>query len=211
MKKLYFWSGVFILSLVLFIPILLGFGIRYLPGNDQPSLDRVVDLNNKTVVAQTFQATGSNLAMIGLSIKNPNLLNKDDLIFNLYEENQLVRTITLSGKNIPDGEFVKLRFDPVTDSNGKSFRFEFRAPNTTLNPLEPFLSNQSGDTTQVLTINGDVKNGMMSYVAYYKPGNFLLEPVKIYGDVFSQLSRDPIFAVFFSLMILAFLGCLIFI
>src|SRR3989344_7026524 len=109
MKKQITVTIIFIFCLVVLLPLGLTFGIKYVPSGTQPPLGNTQKIYKDVVLAQSFVSLESNLSGIGVSIKNPNFANKKNLNISLLDnENKLVRSIVLNGKNIGDGDFVKI-------------------------------------------------------------------------------------------------------
>ena len=77
--------------------------IKMVPANDQPGYGSKgsVSIYGQRDFTQYFVSKNKNLVAIGTTIKNPNLKNKKDIIFNLYDDSDnLIRTTTLNGFNI---------------------------------------------------------------------------------------------------------------
>jgi|SRR5579884_1630171 len=208
MGRLVKFSVGLVLALLVVIPLILGVIIRSIPDGFQPSLDRTANVDFQNTISETFRASKNNLSTIGLSIKNPSLLNKDPLLFNIYNGDQIIRSVQLSGANIPDGDFVKINFPPITDSQGNTYKIEFSAPDTHQNSLQPFISNQKTDD-ETLMINGQDMDGSISFVPYYKSSNPIVSAFSIYGNIFSQLGKDLGFAIIYILIIAGLLGYLL--
>lgn len=181
------FTTVLILFLVILLPAILSFGVRYIPNDFQPSLDIPERVYNTTVVSNSLVGTYDNLAGVGVSIKNPNLANKKDINFSLYENGKLTRTLTLNGKSIGDGNFVKFLFLPIPDSKDKQYTFIFSAPGVNENEaLQVFLT----------------KERTVSFVSFYKPQNLISVMLSIYGNWFNKLvSELPFFATYLLLIL----------
>ncbi|HLD92278.1 MAG TPA: hypothetical protein VI795_02680, partial [Patescibacteria group bacterium] len=94
MKKM-IWLTIFtVLFLVFIVPVILSLALKIIPKNIQPSYDSNIRISvyKDREFTQEFIANNNNLTSIGTSIRNPNLKNKKDVIFNLYDENILIRT-----------------------------------------------------------------------------------------------------------------------
>src|SRR5260221_2368643 len=123
MKSIIFTTVVVIL-LILIIPGVLAVGIINIPDRYQPSLDQVQKIYSSVVLSQSFLSKRENLSIIGVSIKNPNLENKKDIFLSVYDtSNNLLAKSVVSGKSIPDGEFIKFKFVPINNSKDKLFTF----------------------------------------------------------------------------------------
>ena len=131
MKKLIWFTTLTILFLVFIVPGLMALTIDMIPASDQPGYggSARVSIYGERQFSQKFISRDFNLIAIGTSIKNPNLKNKKEIFFNLYDENgSLIRSSTLNGLNIEDGDFVKFVFDKVNDSLNKTYTFTVSSP-----------------------------------------------------------------------------------
>src|SRR5581483_11675838 len=114
------FTTVLVFLLVLIIPALLSLGIHRVPSGYQPPLSDSQSIDEDISVRQVFPAENNNLSGVGLSIKNPYSRNNQNLIFSLYNaQNILLRQVILNGKNIADGNFLVINFDPITNSNNQ--------------------------------------------------------------------------------------------
>lgn len=216
--RLVTFTTITIIFLSLFLPGMLTFGISNIPQNDQPSLDRTQKLYGDLMVSQVFMSTANNLSGIGLSIKNPNLLNKKDVILSIYaEDGILLRTVSLNGARIADGKFVKFRFAPIKISENRQFLFTLTAPSTSREEadenraLEVFLANQQPSNVFNLTIGDKIISGSsVSYVAFYKPPypTYVLE--NIYSKWIRNFVADLPFFIIYMVLIFTLAGLLLY-
>lgn len=207
MKTIIFTS-ILIIFTVLILPGLLSFEIRNVPDRNQPSFDRTQEIYGNLIISQTFTSTDDNLSMIGLSIKNPNLENKRDILFSILDSGGgLLRDSMLNGKSIHDGDFVKFKFLPIKDSKNKIFTFSLSAPSSNQQEaLEVFLTKQVSQGVEYLTVEPikiDQEEAKMSvsFVPFYKvtsPYQLILE---IYRDWMKRFFADKYFAIFYILLI----------
>ena len=140
--------SILIAGLAILLPAILSFGIRVIPGQVQPSMGMTERIYSTSVVTEVFSANRNNLSGIGVSLKNPNLQNKQDVVVSLFNDNsELLGQSTVNGASIPDGGFIKFIFEPIRNSEGKNFVFV----------LSSIWSHQS-DATEVFYTNEPVKN-----------------------------------------------------
>ena len=131
MKKMIWLTTVSVLFLVFIVPGIMAFAIDIIPANDQPGYDynKRLSIYGERQITQVFISKDKNLTAIGTSIKNPNLKNKKEIFFNLYDENgSLIRQSILNGLNIEDGDFVKFVFAKINDSLNKTYTFTLSSP-----------------------------------------------------------------------------------
>jgi len=189
MRKLVFFTTTIILFLVFLAPAVLATGIKLISGNDQPSYSQTLGVYGDTDITQKFVSQVDNLSAVGTSIKNPNLLNRKDIIFTLYDENmKLVRTVTINGLNIEDGSFFKFVFDPIANSKNKIYFFNLKSPAAGPgNLIEVFLSQNP--PTWIVEYNYDQKtySGGIPIVIFSKPTSKLETVKEVYSNLFSRL------------------------
>jgi hypothetical protein len=129
-----------------------------------------------------------NLTSVATTIKNPNLHNKKDINFNLYDmDNNLVRSVVLNGFNIGDGDFVKIIFDPIVDSSNKKYYFTLESSSAGEEEIiEIFLTAKTDEILEYV-YDGETKPGGAPIVTFHKPDS-RLETIKlIYINLFSKL------------------------
>lgn len=216
--RLVIFTTIFIIFLSLILPGVLSFGIRLIPQNDQPSLDRTQKLYGDVVVSQTFISTTDHFSGIGLSIKNPNLLNKKDVILSIYDMNgNLLRTVALNGASIADGKFVKFRFAPIELSQNRQFFFTLTSPITSQEEanenrtLEVFLTNkQPANALDLIIGDKNILGTSISYVAFYNPPypTYVLE--NIYLTWIKKFVADLSFFIIYLVLIIALSGFLLY-
>lgn len=215
--KLIIFSTIIIILLIFILPAILSFGINYIPQNDQPSLDKTQKIYGYLSVSQAFISKNANLSVIGVSLKNPNLTNKKDITLSVYEGNVLLRSSVLNGSHISDGKFVKFKFEPIVDSENKSFLFILAAPATTQeeadnnNALEVFLTNQRNEGVYELLV-GDkiVPNTSVAFVSFSKPPYPIYVLETIYSKWLNKLMADWKFFTVYAILIFTLAGFLLY-
>lgn len=192
MKKLISLTIISVLFLVFVVPAILSVGLKMIPENVQPgySPDIRLSIYKDRDFTQKFVSGASNLTAVGLSIRNPNLKNKAEVIFNLFDKSgTLIRNVNISGMNLEDGSFTKFVFPPILDSKGGEYSFTLSSPNA--GPEE---------TIEVFIIEKDDKSGITEYsymgetqiggtpiVLYSKPVSKLKTVTEVYSNWLSRL------------------------
>lgn len=192
MNKFSLFTIFTILFLLFVVPGLMATLIKMIPANDQPGYGDMgrVSVYGERTFTQFFVSKNKNLTAVGTTIKNPNLKNKKDIIFDLYQENErLVRSVTLNGFNIGDGDFVKIVFEKIPESAGAKYYFTLSSPEAKQDEIiEVFLTSP---TNEILSYIYDEEThlGGAPIVTYHKPES-RLETVKlVYLNLFSKLLR----------------------
>lgn len=211
MNKLIIFTTIFVFILVIFLPLSLTFSIRYIPGDIQPSLTNTEKIYDQSILSQSFISPKDNLAGIGVSIKNPNFANKKDAKVNIYDENNnLIRTTILNGKNIADGKFVKIFFEPIKDSYNKKFTWSISSPDSQFeDALEIFLTDKRPLWSKQLKVGDKLTVDSLSYITLHKPKTFTQVMNLVTSSWIDKFSSDRPFFIIYSLIILLFLGLVV--
>lgn len=191
MKKLIILTTSFVFLLVFVLPFAAALLIKMIPFQDQPPYD----INNKrgifgmNEVIQPFTSEEDNLTAIGLSLGNPNLKNKKDIIFNLTDsKGNEIRKVVISGANVQDGDLIKFTFDPITGSKGMAYVFSLSSPSA--GPEEtltvPFSTVQTPWIGSAYYGKEIIANGL-PIVTYHKPASHLKVVTGILSDLFKRL------------------------
>lgn len=191
MKKMIWLTIIFVLGLVFVVPAILSIGLKMIPVNTQPGFNNDIraSIYRDRVFVQKFTAKENNLTAIGMSIRNPNLKNKKDIVFNLLNlDGSIIRGVTINGMNLEDGSFTKFVFDPIPDSAGKEYLFTISSP--AAGPEE---------TIELFIIGVDNPSGIVEYsymkeafpggtsiVQYVKPVSKLTTVKEVYTNLLSR-------------------------
>ncbi|QQG42213.1 MAG: hypothetical protein HYV90_02755 [Candidatus Woesebacteria bacterium] len=197
MNKLIWFTTSAILFLVFLFPAVLAFGIKLIPNGDQPGYisDQRLGVYGIRDISQKFTSEKANLSAIGTSVRNPNLQNKKDITLTLFDEKMnIVRTTTINGRNVEDGNFIKFVFDPIPDSKNKTYIFTLASPDA--GPGETieifYIENDRPGQTMPswiveYTYDKKVHNGGLPITLYFKPVSKMDVIKEIYGDLFLRL------------------------
>lgn len=205
--KLVYSTKILILILVILIPGILGLGIRKIPSGFQTSLSDTENVYSGISVVQTFRADQNNLSAVALTIQNPFLRNKNDLILNVKTDNGQNRSTTINGANIADGNYQYFSFEPIADSKGQNITLTFQSPQT--NPQQSLgLYHTEDNSFGSFSVNGVTKSGRLAFVSYYSPKNIFETWGMLYGNWLDKLFLDLPFAIFYSFIIVLAVGFL---
>lgn len=184
--KLVFFTTLFIMGMVFLLPALLSLLIKDVAGNIQPALHQTLKIYAGSNATEVILAKDNNFSGIGASFKNPQLVNKKDIILSVYDQNnQLIRTSLKNGAYISDGGFVKFLFPPIPDSVNHSLKFIFTSPQSSYNDaLEIFLTNIQ-DSSEI------------AWVSFYKPLHPWQNTQIVYANWINHLTSDPIFLIIY--------------
>lgn len=200
----------FIFSIIL-IPFLLSLFIKEIPNDSQPSLEGTQIIYKGVVVLQSFTSEIDNLSGLGMSIKNPYFRNRKDLTLNILDGKQVIRTITINGANIPDGDLLKIQFDPVINSDNKKYSFELIASNTPDGEaLEVFLTSRKASWIGDFYVNSEKQDATLSFFTYHKPSNVLITSSEIFISLVKRLFADLPFAIFYIVLVGGLAGYLVY-
>ena len=174
MKKLVWFTTAFVLTLVFVVPGVVALLIKIVPYNDQPgySVDNRKSIFFTNVVSQSFNAQEDRLTGIGITVGNPNLKNKKDVVLKLFNAaGSLVRTSTLNGLNIPDGNFTRFLFEPIADSKGKNYTFTLESPDAREEDvLYVYFTDGVPDWVGDVIFQEEIfEEGKLAFVTYHTP------------------------------------------
>ncbi len=175
MKKMIWLTTLFVIFLIFIVPGILALTLDVVSAGDQPGYnsDKRLAIYGERGVSQKFVSKEKNLTAVGTSIRNPNLKNKKEVIFNLYDEKgNLIRTSILNGQNFQDGDFVKFYFGPIPDSENKTYSFTLFSPGAgPEETIEVFYFNSSTQNIIEYTYDEKVYPGGLPLVTFHKPGS----------------------------------------
>lgn len=191
MKKLIWLTTILVFSIIFLAPALMALGIKLVPGGDQPGYNsnERLSIYSERTVTQKFTSNNNNFSAIGTSIRNPNLKNKKEIIFNLYNEKmEKIRNVTVNGQNVEDGNFIKFIFAPIIDSAGKTYFFSLGTPDAgPEETIEVFVSQNMPVWIEQYVYDGKSYRGGIPIVLYFKPVSKTTVIKSIYSDLFSRL------------------------
>ena len=188
MKKMIWFTSLVVFFAVFLLPVILALGIKYIPYDTQPSLEGVKNIYGKYFISQVFTSQESELMGIAMTIKNPNLKNKQDFFFDLYDgSGNNLREVKLNGMNVEDGSYIKFLFDPIADSKGKEYKVVLTNPSAGPEEVLGIYYTQNRPSwIGTMMFNEEEASGGISLVTYHKPQSKLGVIKSIY---FSWLSR----------------------
>lgn len=198
MKKIY------LLVLCIFVlPFFLSFFIKEIPNDVQHSLEGTQIIYKDVNVLQAFKSEMSNLSGIGMSIKNPYLRNRKDLILDiLSSDRKLLRTTTVNGASILDGDLRKIEFEPIVDSKDKNYFLSLSSKDTEESEtLEIFLTSKKVSWIGDLYINSNKQDSTFSFITYHRPNNILTITSEIFIQWGERLLADLPFSIFYIILI----------
>jgi len=195
-------TTLFVFLMVFVVPLILLITMDSISYFDQPPLDLIYELYGDRVIKQEFTPSNDFLNGIGMSIKNPNLVNKKQIKMEIYQNDNLVRTSALSGFNISDGAFVKFNFPAIENSANRKLEIILLSPKSSeKEPLGIFLTkgkNRIGS----LTFGKKVIDGGIALVGYYQINSKLGLIRYVFGNFVLRFLSDSLFAISYLMMIL---------
>lgn len=202
--KLIYFCVVSVFFIILVLPFILSLLLTDIPNNFQPALGETQLVYGELTLKQVFISQEDNLVGFGLSIKNPYLRNRKDLIVDVFSSNNvLLRTLKINGSSIPDGELIKLRFEPILGSKDQEFYLEISAPYATNeDSLEIFITRGLFDWGKGLYVNDDLSEYNISFITLHRPPSSLINTFQIFSKWGSKLLADSIFAGFYLMSLI---------
>lgn len=148
--------------------------VRRIPDQRQGFQERYVWIFKDHPVEQKLTPSHNGLNTIVLYLRNPGIVNLDNFEFSLWQEKTLLRKIPINGANVGDGDMVRFQFDPVPDSQNKTY--------TILLTAETPVGDQAigaGFT--------DKNGGSLVYETYYRPTNRLASLAEVFAKILANL------------------------
>lgn len=208
--KLVVLTTLLIIGLVLVLPAILTVGIKFIPENIQPSLDKSQRIYNQGEITQPFKAQEDRLAAIGVSLRNPSLANKKDITLELSQlDGTVIRQVRHNGRFIADGKFVRFAFPPIAQSKNQQYQFHLLAPTAKRDEaLEVFLTNDSQYAGAQIIEEGKLKvlleaTPAAAFVVFHQPESILVLIGSIYSDWWNRLWSDLSFATAYFVLLAA--------
>lgn len=172
-------TGFYLLGIILFWGGITTFALRRVPDSGQPVSEKLAPIFNAQSITQTIVPQNNGLSTILIHLKNAQLKNVDPFIFSLADAHgNVLREISINGRNIGDGEDIRFQFAPISDSAGKTYAITLRAPYTDIaSPhIEAGFSNT--DTYSQGRSSLPKENGDLSFQLFYHPVS-LFTPLKL--------------------------------
>lgn len=192
MKKMIWFTVITVLGIIFIVPMFLSLFIPMIPSGVQPGYDPNIRLSiySNIVFVQKFVSKANNLTAIGLSIRNPNLKNQSEIIFNIYNpDGTLIRDVKISGRNLEDGSFIKFIFPPIIDSMNKEYLFSLSSPGAGAEEtIELFIIKEGGESGIIEYSYGRENHpGGTPIVLYSKPDSKFSVIKSVYSSWLSRL------------------------
>ena len=197
----------FVLGYLLVFLVILGIsslGVKSVPMGFQGSLDFNERLYGEFSVKQVIYPTSGNLSDIALTIRNPVNANDKDLLVKLVDSNdQVVREKVINGRNIPDGDYLKVNFSPVVDSAGKSYFLALSSPKSEeAKALQVYLSGKSDPSFGDIYVKDEKKPGHIAAVLFYSSENKLNLIGEMINSLIQRLGSDLGFTILYLVICL---------
>lgn len=134
------------------------------------------------VLEQTFVAEHNNLTTISVLTgaygqRYDNTCHLDFTLTEVSQPQQPVRTKKLSCSIVPEGDYLNITFEPLPQSQGKTYRFTLASPDSTLtNKVAVFLSTQPLPGAS-FRVSGEPTGWTAIFQHLYTPPNSAYTPV----------------------------------
>lgn len=184
--------------LILTTPFIISLGIKYLPENPQPEIKSYAKIYGENKFSQIIKPENNNLSAVGITFKNPNLRNKNNLHLEIKNDSGLTLVNKIvNGQVIGDGNFLRIKFPPIIDSINKNLIVNFSSENS--------IDNDALEIS--LTNNHNGMKPQLALATFYSPENPIFTGLDIYSDWFNKLFKDFNFMLtyFFLLFIIIIL------
>jgi hypothetical protein len=130
---------------------------------NQDKINDWLAISSKQEVGQTFVADEDNLFKIRIFSRNPQLANKDEVIFTLKKNEEIAREVVLNGQNVGWDYPLNIEFTPILSSKDTTYYFSLKSP--------------TEDETKTITLGYDRGN-------QYPRGTAMVNNKPIGGDLY---------------------------
>lgn len=200
-----------IIILVFVVPGFLSLLVTDVPFSNQPSFKSSQKIFKDEQVFQLFESGINRLSGIGVSLRNPNLKETNDVTLTLYDDkNNLLRKVTINGKFIPDGGFVKFKFEPVENSLGKRYVFVLSVPTSLSDHNLEVYKTDSGTKGAELLIDKKRDTQNIAFVQFDKITDHKKMVIETYKNWWINLINDLPFVALYGLSVLTLAGYLVY-
>lgn len=136
---------------LLIIPAIPSLLLINIPQSKQLDLKYPEKLYGEKIIGFEINSN-ENINAVGVSIKNANLQNKNNIYLRAYNENgSLLGESMVSGYSVGDGDFVKFKFPKAMENNGNT-KLEFSSPTSMgSNAFEIYMTNENTPSYQIFT------------------------------------------------------------
>jgi hypothetical protein len=200
-----------VIILLFIVPSILLFSMESVAYDSQPGLGGTSKVFGDTVLSQDVYFNHTDLSQIGMSIKNPVLINKKDILLQIYNlDGTLLSSAKVSGKNIPDGSLVKFTFPAIENSKDKWFILVLSARDSSENEaLEVFLTDDSVSWLSNFSKNGSKESHNIALQAYYTIQDHFGLIKLVYSTWANLFLRSGWFAGVYIFAIACATGCIL--
>jgi len=194
---------------VFFVLLLSVFGVRRRIDIAQTSGNCLYQIYEDRKIGQTFISNKDNLNIIILDLRNAMLKNEQSIFFYLKEvgTDRDLREIQINGLNVGDPGSVRLQFEPISDSAGKSYYFYLESPSSTVfDAVEIFHSPKDVYSEGEMMVNGQKLEGELRFASYYYPGSKTTMFREMIRDFRARLLVDKSFVIAYLFLLFLTFG-----
>jgi len=99
--------------------------VRRLPDTGQPQVEKEIWVYSGHPVSQTITPVHDGFNVITIYLRNIGLRNQDPFLFQISDSTGVIRSISLTGYNIGDGDNVRFQFPPIMNSKNLRYTLTF--------------------------------------------------------------------------------------
>ena len=177
--------------------------------NYQIESNSTIRVEKNSTITQSFQSHKGNLAGVRLIGFNPNLGGSENFeLTSRDENNQPVRTLSLSETNLGWGSTIRFDFAPIPDSRGKTYVISVSAPESTTAQLDLAYTSENKYAEGAAQKNNEVLSGDLVFETYYQTSGatIIIDPLINAGIRFTQ---DPVFLFFYCISLAGLIAFII--
>jgi len=125
-------------------------------------------INSNSSVKQSFVAEENKLSDIRILLATYARVNTCEITFELFDQdNNLIASQKVDGSKLKDNSYFDFRFDPISDSKGKTYFFKIWSDGTEENSITAWMSNEDAYADGKFYINDQESTGDLCFTLYY--------------------------------------------
>lgn len=125
-------------------------------------------INSNSSVKQSFVAEENKLSDIRILLATYARVNTCEITFELFDQdNNLIASQKVDGSKLKDNSYFDFRFDPISDSKGKTYYLKIKSDGTEENSITAWMSNEDAYADGKFYINDQESTGDLCFTLYY--------------------------------------------
>jgi hypothetical protein len=190
-------TAIILFAVIVSVYVLISFPA---PMINQDTINQPIgEISGSRIVGQSFMANGNGLTRIDIKMATYARTNTKDVTFYLREANSTedLARVKINAQQIKDNSFHHFEFDPIPDSNGKSYILSIQSPESKPgNSITVWYSTNDVYPNGTALVNSTPIEGDLSFRVYYD-----IPRLDILSFSFRKFTTDIAFAVTYTILV----------